>query len=503
MDFADRIAELAARIPKQIEYCETEEATKNALVLPFIRALGYDVFNPTEVMPELTADYGTKKGEKVDYAIMRDGEPVILFECKRAGTNLATVHASQLYRYFSVLGSVRFGVVTNGVEYRFHSDLDAPNKMDDRPFFAFDVLNHQDRDLAELKRFSREAFNLGEILETASELKYTAALTRYLSKEFEEPSPDFVVFVARQVYTRPMTKNARAVFTPIVQKALRRFMNAEISDRLKSALEATGRAERAPETMEDVGVASEEEEKVAEGVVREDRVRGIVTTEDEIEGYFAVKSILRPEMDIRRLHMRDHKSYCNILLDDNNRKPVARMHFDREQKHLGLFDDAKREQRVPIDSIDEIYEYGDRIIAAVRRYDKQHGVPTIAVGPKRHETKSAAVSPETSYTGTKLKTVTFRGERIEVASWKDGFVAVLARLHELDGPAFRSAAAKITGRVRPYVTGDSAKLRTAERIPGSDFYAEINMGSEMIARVLLRMASEMGLEAGQLEFEVT
>jgi len=69
--------------------------------MPFINVLGYDVFDPTEVVPEFTADIGTKKGEKVDYAIMKDGKPIILFECKWSGADLNKEHASQLHRYFS------------------------------------------------------------------------------------------------------------------------------------------------------------------------------------------------------------------------------------------------------------------------------------------------------------------------------------------------------------------------------------------------------------------
>lgn len=118
MDFIDRINELAARIPKQLDYCTTEEATKNALVLPFINALGYDIFNPTEVLPEFTADVGIKKGEKVDYAILQNGKPIMLFECKWSGADLSKAHVSQLYRYFNVVPDVRFGILTNGIRHK-------------------------------------------------------------------------------------------------------------------------------------------------------------------------------------------------------------------------------------------------------------------------------------------------------------------------------------------------------------------------------------------------
>ena len=215
MDFIDKIRELAAGVPKHLEYCTTEEATKNALVMPFINALGYNVFNPREVVPEFTADFGTKRGEKVDYAVFQEGQPIMLFECKWSGSDLNKEHASQLYRYFSVVSQARFGVLTNGVEYRFFSDLESPNRMDDKPFFTFNMLDFQNRQVEELKKFTKSVFDLDEILTTASELKYTDAIRKILADEFEEPSEDFVVFVARQVYSGRMTQAAKDQFTEI------------------------------------------------------------------------------------------------------------------------------------------------------------------------------------------------------------------------------------------------------------------------------------------------
>ena len=103
MEFAERLAALALKVKNQREAIQTEEATKNAFIMPFISTiLGYDVFNPLEVVPEFTADVGVKKGEKIDYAIMRDGEVQILIECKKSTEPLKIEHASQLFRYFAV-----------------------------------------------------------------------------------------------------------------------------------------------------------------------------------------------------------------------------------------------------------------------------------------------------------------------------------------------------------------------------------------------------------------
>src|SRR4051812_29387574 len=111
MDLIDQLKALSARLNTTKSLIQTEEATKNAMVMPFIQILGYNVFDPTEVTPELVADIGTKKGEKVDYAILRDGRPIMLFECKRCGGELNINHAGQLFRYFHVTAA-RFGVLT-------------------------------------------------------------------------------------------------------------------------------------------------------------------------------------------------------------------------------------------------------------------------------------------------------------------------------------------------------------------------------------------------------
>lgn len=362
MDFIDRIKQIAARAPQQMEYCKTEEATKNALIMPFINALGYDVFNPTEVVPEFTADVGIKKGEKVDYAIMIDDQPVILFECKWSGAKLNMGHESQLHRYFTAVQPVRFVVLTNGIVYQFYSDLDAPNRMDDKPFFVFDILSFQDRDVAELKKFTKSTFDLEEIVTTASDLKYMAALKKLISTEFNDPSDDFVVFLTKQVYSGIVTKNVREQFSDIVKRALRSFVNDSINARLQQAIGDEVEVTAAPQAE-----AEENEEDVDEEASRKPTIN---TTEEEIEGFFVIKSILREVVDVKRVQMRDTKSYCGILLDDNNRKPIVRLHFNRTQKYIGIFDSDKNETREPIDEIDDIYKHASAIVATVKQYEE-------------------------------------------------------------------------------------------------------------------------------------
>lgn len=322
--------------------------------MPFISALGYNVFDPTEVTPELCADVGVKKGEKVDYAILKDGKPIILFECKGANADLSKAHASQLYRYFSVT-EARFSVLTNGVVYWFYTDLEASNKMDSKPFFEFNLLDVREQDVDELKKFTKSAFDLDGIMTTASELKYTREIKRILTEQVQDPSEDFVRFFAAQVYTGKITQSVREQFKEMTQRALRQFINDRIQERLKTAL--------ATETSQAVS-----EEQTPNKAVEEAHEQKIVTTPEEWEAYYIIKAILREIIAPERIKIRDQQTYCGILLDDNNRKPLVRLWFNSSQKYISLFDAERKETKVPIAKIDELYQLAERIKAAAALY---------------------------------------------------------------------------------------------------------------------------------------
>lgn len=351
MDLVGQLRQLAERFPKQLPHISTEEATKNALVLPFISALGYNIFDPTEVTPELTADVGVKRGEKVDYAIQRDGKPIMLFECKVAGTDLDQSHTSQLYRYFTVTDA-RFAVLTNGVTYRFFTDLEARNRMDSKPFLEVDLRDLSDTVLRELEKFHAEAFDQESILETASELKYARQIKRILEDELREPSEELVRFFGSRVYSGRMTQSVREQFAKITKQALREFISERVSARLKSALATEQEESATPVEEQDEDLATE-----------------IETTDQEWQGYYIVKAIVSKVVASRRVAMRDQKSYCSVLLDDNNRKPICRLWFNAAQKYLGTFDAEKAETRNPVETVDDIYEYADVLRETALRYD--------------------------------------------------------------------------------------------------------------------------------------
>ena len=359
MDFIDEIRLLAARIPKQLDRIKTEEATKIAFIMPFVRALGYDTTDPTEVIPEFTADIGTKKGEKVDYAIAKGGAPVILMECKWSGADLDREDASQLYRYFAT-AKARFAILTNGIIYRFYTDLEQPNVMDSKPFFEFNMLDIKEPLVEELKRFTKTSFDLDNILTIASDLKYTNEIKRILAEQLSDPSDDFVRFLGRQVYDGVMTKTVREQFAQVTKRAFQQF----VSDRIDRILER-----RKSEVLGEETASSEASAQDEKGLEEPQKDRGVVTTEEEIEGYYIVKAILREVIDPKRVAIRDRLSYCGILLDNNQLKPICRLWFNSSQKYLGLFDEQKKEQRVPIEDLNDIYRHADRLKARVALYE--------------------------------------------------------------------------------------------------------------------------------------
>lgn len=360
MEFFEKLTSLAAKVRLQGPAIQTEEATKNAFVMPFINTvLGYDVFDPQEVMPEFVCDIGTKKGEKIDYAIMKDGEVQILIECKKIGESLSINHASQLFRYFHVT-SARISILTNGQVYRFFTDLDAPNKMDEKPFLELDLLDIDEYSVPELIKLTKSAFDVDSIINAAGELKYVSQLKKLIGAQVSKPEDDFVKFFASRVYEGVITQKVREQFYELTRKALAQFLNDQINDRLKSAMSGTIQP-----IMTSMPVTNSAN---ADTQDRDESGDKILTTREELEGYHIVRALVRSVVDAKRIVQRDTQSYFGILLDDNNRKPICRLHFNRSQKYLGIFDEEKNETRHAISSIDEIYEYADQLKKTVGYY---------------------------------------------------------------------------------------------------------------------------------------
>lgn len=357
MEFTERLNALSNKIKQQTGFIITEEATKTAFVMPFIHnVLGYDVFDPSEVTPEFICDVGTKKGEKIDYAIMKNNEVQILIECKKIGEPLNINHASQLFRYFHVTNA-RISILTNGQIYRFYTDLDAPNKMDEKPFLEVDLLDIDENIIPELNKLTKSSFDLESIINAAGELKYVSQIKKILHNQLNNPEDDFVKFFASRVYDGILTQKVRESFLNLTKKAASQYINDQVNERLKSAI--TGVTSPIPGTQN-------EQQSTEEEVQKDDK--DIETTLEELEGYHIVKAITRAVLDAPRITQRDTKSYFGVLVDDNNRKPLCRLHFNRSQKYIGLFDIEKNETRHPIASVDDIYSFADILKATANLY---------------------------------------------------------------------------------------------------------------------------------------
>lgn len=352
MELYNQLKGLADKVEKLKDQIGTEESTKHAFILPFINILGYDAFNPTEVVPEFTADLGLKKGEKVDYAIYQDGAPILIIECKHWTSGLNVHNSSQLFRYFHVT-KTRFALLTNGIVYKFYTDLEESNKMDEKPFFEFDISKIKESTVKEIEKFHKSTFDVNKIVDNASTLKYTRELKNVLDNEIQNPSTDLVKLLAGQVYSGRLTANVVEEFSEMVKKAFGQYISEKVNDRLSSAL------------------SKEEEMQKEEEILIEDEPESkIKTTEEELEGYNIVLAILRRKLSKERIVHRDTQSYFGILLDDNNRKPICRLHLNGGVKYISTFDRNKQEQKEKIESVDDIYDYEAQLLDVVDYYEE-------------------------------------------------------------------------------------------------------------------------------------
>lgn len=342
------IADLQNKLHEHREMIGTEEAAKTTLVLPFLRALGYDIFDPSEVRPEFTCDIGTKKGEKVDYAICVDGQLSILIECKPINSKLSLEQASQLFRYFSATDA-KVALLTNGIVYKFYTDADRTNRMDDEPFFTFDLESYRKSDLKNLTPFQRSDFDLDRIAAQAGTLKLQGQVSSELRKEFSEPSDEFVRMIANRLHDGRLTEAVRHRFQQVIAISIAALIRDSVDDRLQSAM-------------------SQPDEEAAELIDAD--FDEIETTQVEIDGYNIIRAIGSQIVSADRIGIRDAKSYCAVLLDNNNRRTIARLHFNSEtSRYLGVFD-GKAEERRSINSPVEIYSHADAILARIRELEQ-------------------------------------------------------------------------------------------------------------------------------------
>ncbi|HVA99347.1 MAG TPA: type I restriction endonuclease [Bacteroidia bacterium] len=355
MDFKDSIKQIGDKIAKQKDNIFTEEATKMAFILPFLQSLGYDIFDTTEVIPEYICDIPTKKGEKIDYAIFKDGQPMILIECKHWAQNL-DLHDGQLLRYFTV-SKARFGILTNGINYRFYTDLVSPNVMDEKPFFEIKIDDLKEQQIEKLKEFQKSTFNLDDIIQTANELKYTNELRQIIENNVQEPTDDFAKFFAKIVYPSHITSKILEQFKGLVKKTFSQYINDEINERLKSAL-------RKQEQDEKLKISEE---------AQTNENNEIKPTDEEIEFFLIVKAICRMKVEGKKITYREARGhqYFSVLFEDSQRNPICRFYSIGNKKQVGIFDTEKKaETKIDIISLDDVYKLSEYFLNAIEFYSK-------------------------------------------------------------------------------------------------------------------------------------
>lgn len=320
MAFKDELQKLSVQIKERIAHISNEEMTKQALIIPFIQVLGFDVFNPLEVRPEYSADFGNKKGEKVDYALFKDNQPIIFIEAKSVNENLNN-HDAQLSRYFNSTTDVKLAILTNGSEYRFFTDLNVNNVMDDAPFLTVDLLNLKDSDIENLNKLRIENFDKESLITYAEELVYTSSLNNSLKTLFSNPNDEFIRFIIKEFSDIRITSNVIERFRPLVKKAISNAVLDIVSKGLYQEESAVSKED------------TQNEEVAMDKEVEEDK-KGIITTQEELDGFEIVKNILtKNNRDISEVNYKDTTNYFSVYLK-NTTKWIVRFNFDAGKKNI-------------------------------------------------------------------------------------------------------------------------------------------------------------------------
>lgn len=343
MNFTEELRDFSNRISKLKESISTEEATKTSIVLPFFQLLGYDIFNPLEFVPEYTADTGTKKGEKVDYAIIKNSDPVMIIEVKPVNTELSSKHINQLFRYFTVT-KARFGILTNGITYKFYSDLEETNKMDLTPFFEINLLDFKDSAALELTKFKKECFDMKNILNSASELKYTSMLKNAIAEQFNEPSEQFVRALIKNIYNGVKTQAVIDKFKDLTLVAMNEYINELLNEKLKNVISPAS-------PIEVLNIPSSE--------------KNVNFLPEELEVLDFIKNML----GIDNVSYKKTSRYAYMHISDSQYKWICRISIRQDNKLFTLhkFDSTNYETEYFFDEVDLLNQIKDLITDTYNR----------------------------------------------------------------------------------------------------------------------------------------
>jgi hypothetical protein len=320
MGFTEELTKLCEEINERKPLCQgNEEATKQALILPFLNMLGYNVWNPSEVIPEYKAGFSANK-EKVDYALFINSKPACFIEAKAVGGNLANYDA-QLAKYFNSTPEIKVGIITDGITYKFFSDSKQPNIMDAEPFYELNMLELDEQDIIILQSLRKDNFNVDTILAQAEDLYYLNGINQKLRSNFSHPSDDFVRLLAQDVYPKKLTEKAVERLRPLVKEALSQTLLDMVSKGLSQ------------------GISNhiESSQSLSEVLEEDKSSRSVETTQAELDAYHAILAII--EKDYGAGHGVNHKdtmNYFGIQVEKVTRW-FCRLHFNNQRRKFILF----------------------------------------------------------------------------------------------------------------------------------------------------------------------
>lgn len=325
MDFVDKISDWQSHAREQIKLIEMdpdpkEEDTKIAVIQPFINnVLGYNTANLNEVKSEVNTDYGSFK---IDYAIFKDGAPIILIECKKCADILDKKYLNQLKTYYPGIKGAKskFGILTNGIQYQFYTDIQDENILDSKPFFEFNLLNINDSDIKILSYFNKSE-DINNARQIAEELKKRKDLRNKIEELLEDPPKDFVKFMAKQVGVSFVGESVVKEYTSLIIDVIDEY----ISDKTNKNLNPTN---------------------------------------IELEGYYIVKTLLKDIECSGKISFKKTDNSIIILYKDSNEKPICNLYLNDIIKYIGLFQ-KDVEKKIVINEIDDIYKYSDKIIPKI------------------------------------------------------------------------------------------------------------------------------------------
>lgn len=303
--FVSRVKELSDHVKGN------EQATKQSLIGPLFTLLGYDLTDPRQCLPEYRADFGKDRSVKpIDWAFIQNGKPIFFVEAKEAGKKLAGFD-EQLADYFAKVPEVKLGILTNGIQWRFFTDLVNANVMDKEPFVKWDVLADEQPPVDFLKVLHRADFNPSLLRTFAQQTHHQNLLVGELARLLE-PSTEFTRLAVANIETRNLTAAVLENWKPIVANAI----NEWAKQRALSSVLSRSTAVPAP---------------ADENASREARVE---TTQEELDAFAAFANIQRVLGAERPVAYEDTVSYFKVHIQDRRTWVICRLQAGRRRPNL-------------------------------------------------------------------------------------------------------------------------------------------------------------------------